>query len=180
MFSYPLQVHPCRASVVAVLKWRPARWAKSREATGSPSRAVPLLSAGVGHSGRHDVIGDVKFAAITTLIVVLSYLVAMTVSSLDTVLAYVGATGSTSISFILPGLFYFKISSPNSLHHQRLAKDDEDSPPATEGLFENDITIRKASRRAAILRWLALALAIYGVVVMATCLTTNTYFLIMH
>lgn len=178
MFSFPLQVHPCRASVVAVLKWRPARWAKSREATGSPSRALPLLSVGASHSGRNDSIGDVKFAAITTIIVVLSYLVAMTVSSLDTVLAYVGATGSTSISFILPGLFYFKISSPGSIHHQRLAKDDEDSDPA--GFFEGDTTIRKASRRAAILRWMALGLAIYGVIVMATCLTTNTYFLVTH
>src|ERR1700710_1140495 len=25
MFSYPLQVHPCRASVDAVSKWRPSR-----------------------------------------------------------------------------------------------------------------------------------------------------------
>lgn len=179
MFSYPLQVHPCRASVVAVMKWRPARWTKNRDASGSPSRAAPLLSQSTQH-GRRDVIGDVKFAAITTAIVVLTYLVAMTVSSLDTVLAYVGATGSTSISFILPGLFYFKISSPDSIHHQRLAKDDEDSATATEGLFEDNSAVRKASKRAEILRWLSLALAIYGVVIMATCLVTNTYFLVSH
>ena len=146
----------------------------------SPSRAAPLLPGTGGHSGRVEVIGDVKFAAITTVIVVLSYIVAMTVSSLDTVLAYVGATGSTSISFILPGIFYFKISSPESIHHQRLAKDDEDSAPATDGLFEDSSTTNNASHKAAIIRWLALGLAIYGFIVMATCLTTNTYFLITH
>ena len=51
----------------------------------------------------------------------------MTVSSLERVLAYVGSTGSTSISFILPGLFYYKISDPRSmLHQKRLRVDDDD------------------------------------------------------
>ncbi|KFY17382.1 hypothetical protein V492_00715 [Pseudogymnoascus sp. VKM F-4246] len=180
IFSFPLQVHPCRASVVAVLKWRPARWTKSRDTNVSPSRAAPLLPSAAGHSGKPEVIGDVKFAAITTVIVVLSYIVAMSVSSLDTVLAYVGATGSTSISFILPGIFYYKISSPDSIHHQRLAKDDEDSASATHGLFEEGSAARKVSNKEAIIRYLALGLVIYGFVVMATCLTTNTYFLVSH
>ena len=70
--------------------------------------------------------GETRFAAITTAIIVLSYIVAMTVSSLEKVLAYVGSTGSTSISFILPGLFYYKISSPDSPHHQKLIKEDDD------------------------------------------------------
>lgn len=104
----------------------------------------------------------------------------MTVSSLDTVLAYVGATGSTSISFILPGIFYYKISSPDSIHHQRLAKDDEDSASATNGLFEESGAVRQASRKEAIIRYLALGLVIYGFIVMATCLVTNTYFLVAH
>ena len=71
--------------------------------------------------------GDTRFAAITTAIIVLSYIVAMTVSSLEAVLAYVGSTGSTSISFILPGLFYYKISSPESATHQRLMKEDDEA-----------------------------------------------------
>lgn len=56
------------------------------------------------------------------------------------VLAFVGATGSTIISFILPGLFYFTLFRRN-----------EESPQwKTYG---------------------ALALAVYGVAVMAFCLT---------
>lgn len=57
----------------------------------------------------------------------------MTVNSLEAVLAYVGSTGSTSISFILPGLFYYKISSPDSPLHQRLLKEEDDYDTDMEG-----------------------------------------------
>lgn len=46
------------------------------------------------------------------MIVVLSYLVAISVTSLAHVLAFVGSTGSTSISFILPGLFGYLLIKP--------------------------------------------------------------------
>lgn len=132
MFSYPLQVHPCRASLDAVLKWRPSDKlkAKLRSASATPSsldssppRDAPLLPASKKH---HSEMSDTRFAIITTAIIVLSYIVAMTVSSLEAVLAYVGSTGSTSISFILPGLFYYKISAPDSPLHQRLVKEEDD------------------------------------------------------
>jgi amino acid permease len=38
-----------------------------------------------------------------------SYLFAVTVSDLSTVLGLVGATGSTTICYILPGMFYYKL-----------------------------------------------------------------------
>jgi amino acid permease len=41
---------------------------------------------------------DFKFAVVSTGIIVGTYAVAMTVNSLETVLAYVGSTGSTAIS----------------------------------------------------------------------------------
>jgi len=69
---------------------------------------------------------ELRFALITSGILVLSYITALNVASLDLVLAYVGSTGSTAISFILPGLFYYKISDPESIHHQRLTKEDDD------------------------------------------------------
>lgn len=70
---------------------------------------------------------ELRFAVITSGILVLSYFTALNVSTLDTVLAYVGSTGSTAISFILPGLFYYKISDPDSIYHQRLTKEDDDA-----------------------------------------------------
>ena len=127
--------------------------------------------------------GDTRFAAITTVIIVLSYTVAMTVSSLEKVLAYVGSTGSTSISFILPGLFYYKISSPDSPLHQKLLKEDDDesdesSDEDDSGLLGGSGLLMRIVARKSILRQLSLALAIYGVVIMITCLVTNTLFVV--
>lgn len=176
MFSYPLQVHPCRASVDAVLKWRPFK--RSESPQSSPSRLASLLAPSkTAPQTRGDGMGETRFAAITTSIIVLSYVVAMTVSSLEKVLAYVGSTGSTSISFILPGLFYYKISSPDSPHHQRLMKEDddeeEDEGDEDEGLLGGR-GLKGGVWRKRLLRKLSLALAIYGFAVMITCLVTNT------
>ncbi|KAL2001839.1 hypothetical protein VTN02DRAFT_1130 [Thermoascus thermophilus] len=196
MFSYPLQVHPCRASVDAVLKWRLKR---SRPGGNdvSPHRN-PLLGPRANRPA--EPMSDTRFAIITTVIIVLSYIVAMTVSSLEAVLAYVGSTGSTSISFILPGLFYYKISSPESDLHQRLMKEDDEADDITndgdddaeqhgQGLLSRSTgsltgsgLLRRPSRqwRGALLRKLSLALAIYGVVVMVVSLITNTFFIASH
>lgn len=178
MFSYPLQVHPCRASVDAVLKWRPYGSKSSRNSpNGSPARTVPLLTGAPAQPiARNDTIGELRFAVITTVIIVLSYTAAMTVSSLDKVLAYVGSTGSTSISFILPGLFYYKISSPDSIHHQRLAKDQDEGDSGSED--EEGLLGQGSSTnwRKTLLRKLSLALAIYGLFVMILCLGTNIFF----
>lgn len=117
---------------------------------------------------------------ITTVIIILSYVVAMTVSSLEKVLAYVGSTGSTSISFILPGLFYYKISSPDSPHHQKLLKEDDDE----EEYGSDDETVPSSwtgpQARRTLLRRLSLGLAIYGLLVMIVCLITNTFFIVAH
>jgi amino acid permease len=180
MFSYPLQVHPCRASVDAVLKWRPAGMKSTRNSpNSSPARSVPLLT---GHparpSARNDTISEVRFAIITTVIIILSYTAAMTISSLDKVLAYVGSTGSTSISFILPGLFYYKISAPDSIHHQRLTKEEDEGESGTdeeEGTLDQD-GFASPSWRKNLLRKMSLALAIYGMFVMIVCLGTNLFF----
>ena len=124
IFSYPLQVH-------AVLKWRPSAKLKSKltpsatpsSVESSPPRDVPLLQPG---KKRNTELSETRFATITTGLIILSYIVAMTVSNLEAVLAYVGSTGSTAISFILPGLFYYKISSPDSPLHQKLMKEEDD------------------------------------------------------
>lgn len=121
--------------------------------------------------------GEARFAILTTIIIILSYTVAMTVSSLDKVLAYVGSTGSTSISFILPGLFYYKISGPESIHHQRLKEDDDSVASESDDEDEGDGTrSTKPKWRKTFLRKASLALAIYGICVMVLCLGTNVFF----
>ncbi|CAJ2504179.1 Uu.00g115730.m01.CDS01 [Anthostomella pinea] len=137
-FSVPLQVHPCRASVDAVLKWRPNAAARPQGRTLSPGGRPLLPTATRSDHGPASHISDTRFAILTTIILVLAYIVALTVVSLERVLAYVGSTGSTSISFILPGLFYYKISDPDSIHHQRLAKEDDDALSLTESDDDGD------------------------------------------
>lgn len=83
MFSYPLQAHPARASIDNVLKWRPF---------ANRSGLRPVAAA------RSAEMSDRRFAVITTCILIGTFVVAMLVNSLERVLAYVGSTGSTSIS----------------------------------------------------------------------------------
>lgn len=198
MFSYPLQVHPCRASVDAVSKWRPTSMRRQESSPASSPTGSGFLSQHNKSTSRAkpEDMSELRFAIITTLIIILSYLVAMTVSSLDKVLAYVGSTGSTSISFILPGLFYYKISSPDSPHHQRLIKDEDDEDfeasddPTVDASSEHGLvsgwraafdrlTRGKPSNRI-LIRRLSLALAIYGLVVMVVCLIINTFTHVAH
>ncbi|WZH41818.1 Aa_trans domain-containing protein [Fusarium acuminatum] len=210
-FSVPLQVHPCRASLDAVLKWRPNRGSSNNGRTAAPLLPTPPA----GDHGSIAPISDLRFAVITTFILTFAYMTALSVTSLDRVLAFVGSTGSTSISFILPGLFYYKISNPDSIHHQRLAKEDDDidEDSATSdvedsaALAQSTASVRSgvsvasnASTRSNRNSWrwrrkwrwdlehiehhhlrrLALALAIYGSVVMTVCLVLNIFFAVTH
>ncbi|KAI9355270.1 transmembrane amino acid transporter protein-domain-containing protein [Pilaira anomala] len=92
IFSYPLQAHPCRASIDKIIDHIQH---KSAAATTTTSVSV--------------VFSYKRFMIVTLSIVIASYFVAISISQLDLVLSFVGSTGSTTISFILPGLFYFKL-----------------------------------------------------------------------
>lgn len=203
MFSYPLQVHPCRASVDAVSKWRPTtrrvqELTPATSSRGSPNRNSAIQIKVPVTRPKSEDMTELRFAVITTIIIILSYIAAMTINSLDKVLAYVGATGSTSISFILPGLFYYKISSPDSPHHQRLLKDEDDEEYDGSGSSGSDdeAYVTDARQRSwtdtwtnrfkailgrkDVLRHLSLALAIYGLLVLVVCLCTNIFFQASH
>ena len=91
----------------------------------------------------------------------------MSVSSLERVLAYVGSTGSTSISFILPGLFYWKISEPG-VNQIVQKEDDGEADEETGGWIEG-------GWKEKWLRWGAMGLVIWGFLVMAVCLALNIF-----
>ncbi|KAG9302495.1 hypothetical protein G9A89_007199 [Geosiphon pyriformis] len=108
LFSYPLQAHPCRASLDKVLSAFSDRSHSLGSSISSQENndSDPLLNA------RRDKVpysSNLKYFFMTTAILISGYLVAMLVSKLDLVLAFVGSTGSTTISFILPGIFYYKL-----------------------------------------------------------------------
>ena len=52
---------------------------------------------------------EFRVIVVTICFLVLSFIVASTVKSLGKVLAFVGATGSTMVSYILPGFCYYYI-----------------------------------------------------------------------
>lgn len=80
----------------------------------------------------------------------------MLISDGREVLSFVGSTGSTTISFILPGLFYWKVRSLFlALYYRRFA----DFTHSASQLTRNDPDVSRRLNRA------ALALAIYGICV---------------
>ncbi|KAI0640806.1 transmembrane amino acid transporter protein-domain-containing protein [Trametes meyenii] len=107
MFSYPLQVHPCRNCLDKVFH---AGHVMSKQA-GDAEDEEPEDE----HGGSLDM-SPLKHTLLTVAIVVSGFTIAYFVDDLQMVLSFVGSTGSTTISFILPGLFYWKLShdDPNA------------------------------------------------------------------
>ncbi|GAA5864930.1 hypothetical protein JCM3774_003912, partial [Rhodotorula dairenensis] len=130
LFSYPLQLHPARASLDNFLFPHP----------------VPI-----GDAADNDVDGDHqddeiplgRFVVESGALLFTTFLIAMFVSSLETVLGFVGATGSTTISFILPSVFFLSLFKDSESPHDRR------------------------------LRYLAMLLLSWGVMVMAVSLSLN-------
>lgn len=153
VLSFPLQCHPCRASINHVLHY--AKQYGSEAPLRQPSTEnLPLIEEGQEAPSEHAapvvVISPKAFWAITATIVTCSYLVAFLVLLLEHVLAFVGSTGSTSILFILPGLFgYTLIGSEKDPAH---------------------LTLKERLQKYG-----GLALAMWGVVVMVVCLSATIF-----
>ncbi|GAA94826.1 uncharacterized protein L969DRAFT_97211 [Mixia osmundae IAM 14324] len=132
LFSYPLQLHPCRASLDKVLAGQQAVAKAAVEGTQQEEPTPHEIPQG-------------KFIAMTVGILVATYTIAMNVQNLSVVLGIVGATGSTTVSFILPGLFFL-------------------------ALFRNDL-----SAKDRILRIFAWILLVTGLTLMIVCLSLQVW-----
>ncbi|BGP17511.1 hypothetical protein JCM10213v2_005544 [Rhodosporidiobolus nylandii] len=133
LFSYPLQLHPCRASLDKFL---------------FPAPAPEDDDTAVDDHGSGDEIPLARFVVESAALLFSTFLIAMFVSSLEVVLGFVGATGSTTISFILPSVFFL-------------------------ALFKDSTSPR--DRR---LRWVATLLLAWGVLVMVVSLSLNIWHLV--
>lgn len=140
IFSFPLMLHPARISVNNIYFYFTQR--------NNVDENTPLIEDEQGPIRKSLVVPltNKTFIVITTLLLVAAYWLAVTIESFAFVLAIVGATGSTAISFILPGLFGYKLIGSES-----------DDPLKVEKL----------------LKWLSLILVIWGVAVMVVCLTVS-------
>ena len=88
-FTYPLQCNPSRRSILNIIRYlddgrEPTAW-----------------------------ILKVRYYIITVLFLVSTFMIAFTVEDLGIMIALVGATGSTVVSLILPGGFYYALHQQN-------------------------------------------------------------------
>lgn len=134
LFSFPLMLHPARISVNNIYQWL----ILPKESSVEIDDETPLLESQAPSP-------PIKktFVPLTVILLVVGYILAVSVKSFALVLAVVGATGSTAISFILPGLFGYK-------------------------LIGSELAI--ISRYEKLLKTLSLLLVVWGVVVMVVCL----------
>ncbi|KAJ1306937.1 hypothetical protein OPQ81_007918 [Rhizoctonia solani] len=118
MFSYPLQVHPCRGCLDKVI-------GGTKKAVVPPSETQSFNededeAEALDPHGAHGKMSTTKHVALTSAIVGLGFMIAYFVDDLQLILSFVGSTGSTTISFILPGLFYFKMFRNDPGHSRAL------------------------------------------------------------
>ena len=86
-FHFPLQAHPARRSVLSLLTY----WLDGGQENGNL------------------VVYYTRYAVTTVVFLACSLAIALTVSDLGLMLSLVGATGSTMISYVLPGWFYYNL-----------------------------------------------------------------------
>jgi len=102
-FTYPLQAHPARACLLAL--WPDTNSSNSSSGSDRKNKGQ-LLSF--------------RYTCVTLLFLFSSLLLALLIHDLSLVLEIVGATGSTTVSYLLPGLTYFLLH-PWSHLRRRLA-----------------------------------------------------------
>lgn len=109
ILSYPLMFHPARISLNNMIYWIELELIQHSKA----EEIQQLLPSNTNEENEEEVIGvpfsDKRFFVLSVILTVLTYAIALSITSFELVLALVGATGSTLICFILPGLFGFKL-----------------------------------------------------------------------
>lgn len=95
MFSYPLQVQPCRNCLDKIFH------------VGAP---IQVFRSGYDDENSVANTSPFKHGLLTAAITGFGFFIAYFVDDLQMVLSFVGTIGSTTISFILPGLLFWKIS----------------------------------------------------------------------
>jgi hypothetical protein len=93
----------------------------------------------------------VKYYAVTVSLLLLTFIIAMSVTELGVVIELIGATGSTLIGYVLPGLLYLCVfdsdhqSSPNGVSNERF---DSAERGVESNSAANPLTVNKVSATA--------------------------------
>ena len=155
VFLFPLMLHPARISVNNIYHWVASKFLERKKSvTGAEPTEIDEGAALLDHENSQppkllaNVVPflEITFITITVLLLAVGYTLAITLKSFALVIAVIGATGLTSISFILPGLFGFKLIGSESA---------------------------ELSAPEKVLRISSLLLTIWGFVVMVVCLYSS-------
>lgn len=117
LLTYPLQLDPSRRCVISLIhNYTDRREVRDEQQQVEEVRAVTddsfiapdkrLLPAGDPEEKPAE---QVLFNGITCIFLLLSFLLSTGVKDLSVILAVVGATGSTIVSYVLPGIIYIKL-----------------------------------------------------------------------
>ena len=122
-FSYPLQCHPSRQCALTLLAAKrdppPAKADGDAPPAAPPAAdddgavAAPSAAAAALAARRDARRAAAEYVAVTTAFLAGSLAIALACKSLSTVLSVVGATGSTAVSYILPGGIYYRLAEPS-------------------------------------------------------------------
>ncbi|CAX43578.1 vacuolar amino acid transporter, putative [Candida dubliniensis CD36] len=154
-FSFPLMIHPARISINNIYHWITTTYFDKEDVNESTSllrndsetrQIAEDEEQGKTHLSHVVPFPHRNFVIVTTSLLIIGYFLAISIKSFALILAIVGASGSTSISFILPGLFGYKLIGSES-----------DDPSTLEIAFKN----------------LSLGLTFWGVAVMILCLYSS-------
>ena len=127
IFSFPLMFHPARISAGNIYYYIKNIISPPMEESTTDERS-PLIYGSQQNpvsalKSVHVIVMPTKvYMIITSLMLAFAYVMALSVSSFAFVLSIVGATGSTSISFILPGLFGSSLIGTEQIEVSRIAK----------------------------------------------------------
>jgi len=121
MLSYPLQMFPCRLSLDKVFYNLKRIINRNNEGNSLLNPTATSLMSGPSNdiNAHSQPMSDKKFFFMTLSILVASYVLACSVKTLGIVLSIVGATGSTMICYILPGILYYKLETENTRMNSR-------------------------------------------------------------
>ncbi|OWB58284.1 hypothetical protein B5S28_g4296 [[Candida] boidinii] len=209
LLSYPLMFHPARISFNNIIHWVSVTFfkydfTKDIEIENESSDTIvnetsPLIRSGEDSDDNNEdddtkfeqvgkalPLPEKRFLILTTLMLILSYFVAISLKSFELVLALVGATGSTAISFILPGLFGYKLLNTHneflkSCLDKNVTIDEIENENENEnGEHQNDHSINIYNYEMKILnsKYLKIAsllLSIWGIIAMFICLYATLF-----
>lgn len=167
LFSFPLQAHPARTSIDKVL----TVLFPPESAISGPGGAAVTASAADPLPQR---MSQTRHVSISASFLIAAYSTAiLSAGNLGGVLSIVGATGSVTIQYILPGLFYYYCTQGED-DEEDDEQDESDTDDEEGRLLEGAAAKPPRSPRIAAaytparrtIRQLALSLAIYGFLVM--------------